>query len=90
MVDESLPMSQKNIDSRPTSVDPKDATAHLGEETRNDEEPCYWSDMNLQDTGLYFDADEEISSIQGIVSSSLVLCANSKLVSKKDLTRWNF
>ena len=28
---------------------------------RNDEEPCYWSDINLQDTVLDFDADEEIS-----------------------------
>ena len=26
------------------------------------QEPCYWSDMNLQDTGLDFDTDEEISS----------------------------
>ena len=62
MVDENLPTSQKNIDSRLTSVNPKDATAHLGDETRNDEEPCYWSDINLQDTGLDFDTDEEISS----------------------------
>ena len=55
-------MSQKNIDYRLTSVDSKDATAHLGNGMRNDEEPCYWSDINLQDTGLDFDTDEEISS----------------------------
>ena len=47
VVGESLSMSQRNIDSRLTSVDPKDATAPFGEETRNDEEPRYWSDMNL-------------------------------------------
>ena len=62
VVDENLPRSQKNIDPRPTSVDPKDATAHLGDGMRNNEEPCYWSDINLQDTGLDFDTDEEISS----------------------------
>ena len=62
VVDENLPTSQKNIDSRLTSVDPKDATTHLGDGTRNDEEPHHWSDIDLQDTGLDFDADEEISS----------------------------
>ena len=41
VVDENLPMSQKKFVSRPTSVNLKDATAHLGEETRNDEEPHY-------------------------------------------------
>ena len=29
---------------------------------RNEEEPCYWSYINLQDVGLVFKADEEISS----------------------------
>ena len=64
MTDKNLPTNQKNIDSRPTSVNPKDATTHLGDGMRNDEEPCYWSDinLNLQDTGLDFDPDEEISS----------------------------
>ena len=29
---------------------------------RNEEEPHYWSDVNLQDVGLSIEADEEISS----------------------------
>ena len=62
VVHENLPTSQKNIESRPTSVNPKDATAHLGDGMRNDEEPYYWSDINLQDRGLDFAADEENSS----------------------------
>ena len=62
VVDENLPTSQKNIDSRRTSVNPKDATAHLEDRMRNNDESHYWSDINLQDTGLGFDADEEISS----------------------------
>ena len=62
MVDESLPLSQRNIVSRLTSVNWKYATAPLGDEMRNNDEPCYWLDINLQDAGLNFDADEEISS----------------------------
>ena len=29
---------------------------------RNEEEPCYLSEVNLQDVGLGFEADEEMSS----------------------------
>ena len=32
------------------------------DETRNDGVPCQWSDVNLQDVGFRFEADEEISS----------------------------
>ena len=62
IVDENPLTSQRNIDSRPPSIDPKDATAPLGEGLRNDEDHCYWSDINLQDAGLEFDADEASSS----------------------------
>ena len=61
-LDECLPMNQRNIDSRPMSVDPRDAIAPQGDKMRNDEEPCYWSDMNPRGVGLDFDADEELSS----------------------------
>ena len=61
VVDKSLPMSQRIVDSRPTSVNPQDANAPLRDEARNEEVPCYWLDVNLQDTGLGFEADEEIS-----------------------------
>ena len=33
---------------------------------RNEEEPHYWSDMNLQDVGLGVETDEEISSEAGV------------------------
>ena len=62
IVDENLLTSQRNIDFRLPSIDPKDATAPLGEGSRNDEDHCYWSDINLQDAGLEFDADEASSS----------------------------
>ena len=41
-VDESLPISQRNIDSRLMSINPRDAIAPQGDEMRNDEEPHYW------------------------------------------------
>ena len=62
VVDENLPMSQRIIDSRPTSIDPRDANTPLRDEVRNNDEPRYWSETNLQDIGLDFDADEELSS----------------------------
>ena len=33
---------------------------------RNEEEPHYWSDVNLQDIGLGFEQDEEISSEENV------------------------
>ena len=62
VVDERLPTSQRIVDSRLTSIDPWDADAPQRDEVRNKGEPCYWSDINLQDVGLGFEADEEISS----------------------------
>ena len=61
-VDESLPISQRNIDSRLISVNPRDAIAPQRDETRKNEEPHYWLDMNPQDLDLDFNADEELSS----------------------------
>ena len=52
LVDESIPTSQRNIDFQPTSVDSRDAVAPQRDETRNDEVPCQWSDVDLQDIGL--------------------------------------
>ena len=62
VVDESLPTSQRIIDLRPASVNPWDANVLSRDEVRNEEEPHYWSDVNLQDVGLGFEADKEISS----------------------------
>ena len=62
VVDKSLPGSQRIIDSRLASIAPQDAVAPQRDEVRNEEEPCYWSDINLQGVGLGFEADEEISS----------------------------
>ena len=62
IVDENLLTSQRNIDSRLPSINPKDATIPLGEGLRNNEDHRYWSDINLQDAGLEFDADEVYSS----------------------------
>ena len=61
VVDKSLLVSQRNINSRPASIDPWDENAPLRDEMRNEDEPCYWSDINLQDVGLGFEADERIS-----------------------------
>ena len=66
MVDESLPTSQRIIDLRLASVDPQDANAPLRDEVRNKGEPHYSSDVNLQDVGLSFEADEEISSEESV------------------------
>ena len=44
------------------SIDPRDAITPQRDETRNNEEPHYWSDMNPQDVSLDFNADEELSS----------------------------
>ena len=62
VVDKNLPISQRIINTRPTEVDPRDANAPLRDEVRNDDEPHYWLEMNLQDVGLDFDADEVLSS----------------------------
>ena len=43
------------------SINPRDAIAPQGDKMRDDEEPRYWLDMNPQDVGLDFDADEELS-----------------------------
>ena len=59
-------MSQRNIDSRPTSVDLRDADTPLGDEVENEEKPHYWSQMNLQDLGIEFKADEEMSSGENV------------------------
>ena len=61
LVDKSIPTSQRNIDSQLTSVNPRNTVAPQRDETRN-EVPRQWSDVNLQDVGLGFEADEEISS----------------------------
>ena len=61
VVDESLLTSQRIVDSRWASVVPQDANTPLRDKMRNEDEPCYWSDINLQDVGLGFEADEEIS-----------------------------
>ena len=44
------------------SLNPRDVIAPQGDEMRNEGEPCYWSDINPQDVGLDFNADEELSS----------------------------
>ena len=74
VVDKSLPMSQRIVDSRLTSVDPWDAIAPQRDKMRNNDEPHYWLDMNLQDVGLY---------LMQMKSCHL------KPVLKKDLTKWN-
>ena len=66
VVDKILLVSQWNIDSRPTSVDLRDANAPPENEVENEEEPCFWSQMNLQDTGLEFNADEEMLSGENV------------------------
>ena len=43
VVDKTLLVSQRNIDSRPTSDDLRDAIAPLGDEVENEEEPHHWS-----------------------------------------------
>ena len=48
VVDKTLLVSQRNIDSRLTSVNLKDANAPLGNEVENEEEPCFWLQMNLK------------------------------------------
>ena len=53
VVDKNLPNSQRIIDSRLTGFDPRDANAPLRDEARNDDEPCYWLEMNLQDCRVY-------------------------------------
>ena len=74
MVDKCLPTSQRNVDSRLMSVNPRDAITPQGDKMRNDEEPCYWSDMNPQDVDLDFHTDEEFSSEASV---------------KKNSTKWN-
>ena len=69
-----LPMSQRIVDSRLTSIDPRDANAPLRDKARDDDEPHYWLEMNLQDVGL---------SLMQVRNYHL------KLDSKNDLTKWN-
>ena len=71
VVDEGLPTSQRIIDSRPTTIDPQDANAPPRDKVRNEEVPSYWSDVNLQDVGLSFEADEEISSEASVENISV-------------------
>ena len=59
VVDFCLPTSQRKVDSRLMSINPRDAIAPQRKELRNDGEPCYWLDMNPHDVGLDFDAGEE-------------------------------
>ena len=73
IVDETLLASQRNIDSRLTSVDLRDANTPPGDEVENEEEPHYWSQMNLQDQGMEFEADEEMSSRENVKDVSTKL-----------------
>ena len=66
VVDKILLVSQCSIDSRPTSVDLRDANAPPENEVENEEEPCFWSQINLRDTDLEFNADEETSSRENV------------------------
>ena len=61
IVDETLLASQRNIGSRLTSVNLRDANSPLGDEVENEEEPHYWSQMNWQDIGIESEADREMS-----------------------------
>ena len=78
VIDKSLRTSQRIIDSRLASVNPWDADAPQRDEARNEEEPCYWSDVNLQDIGLGFEADEEISSETSVKKKS----------KKNEISKW--
>ena len=59
VVNESLLASQRIINLRPANIDPQDTNTPPRDERENKDEPCYWSEMNLQDIGLEFHADEE-------------------------------
>ena len=62
VVDESLPASQRIIDSRPASINLQEAVTPQRDEMRIRDEPHQWPDLDLQDIGLGFESDEEISS----------------------------